>query len=126
MDVDSFKAINDRAGHAEGDRALQGVAQALREGLRTSDRSFRWGGDEFAVLLPSTDHPGALTLRDRVEARLAEVSGDRFEHPLELSWGIAALIAADDDRSFLGHADLDLMAEKARKQAERAAPLPSA
>jgi diguanylate cyclase (GGDEF)-like protein len=119
LDVDSFKTINDTAGHAEGDRALETVAQALREGLRTSDRCFRWGGDEFAVLLPSTDHAGAVVLRDRVEARLVEVAAGSFQHPVELSWGVAALTSGDDDRILLGRADLDLMAEKARKQGDR-------
>lgn len=126
LDVDSFKAINDRAGHAEGDRALETVAQALREGLRSSDRYFRWGGDEFAVLLPDTDYAGAVVLRERVEARLAEVSADSFQQPVELSWGVAALTPDDDDRTLLGRADLELMGEKSRKQDDRAAPAPSA
>jgi diguanylate cyclase (GGDEF)-like protein len=126
LDVDCFKAINDRAGHAEGDRALTTVAQALKEGLRTSDQCYRWGGDEFAVLLPNTDYAGALALRDRVELRLAEVAAHGFQQPLEVSWGVAALTADDDDRTLLGRADLELMGEKARKQDGRAASAASA
>jgi diguanylate cyclase (GGDEF)-like protein len=118
LDVDSFKAINDAAGHAEGDRTLVAVAQALQEGLRASDRPFRWGGDEFSVLLPATDRDGALGLRARVEGRLARVP---CEHRVELSWGAADLVPGDDAASLIARADLDLMAEKAAKQADRSA-----
>jgi diguanylate cyclase (GGDEF)-like protein len=118
LDIDSFKAINDASGHAEGDRTLAAVAQALREGLRASDRPFRWGGDEFAVLLPATDRDGALGLRGRVEGRLAEVASERR---VELSWGAADLLPHDDAESLVGRADLGLMSEKAVKQGDRGA-----
>jgi diguanylate cyclase (GGDEF)-like protein len=126
LDLDSFKAINDSAGHAEGDRALVVVAEALREGLRVSDRCFRWGGDEFAVLLLTADSADAAGLRERVEARLADHTATATEHPVGLSWGIAALTPDDDDRTLLARADLELMAEKAHKQGERIAPASSA
>jgi diguanylate cyclase (GGDEF)-like protein len=125
LDLDSFKAINDSAGHAEGDRALVAVAEALREGLRVSDRCFRWGGDEFAVLLPAADRADAARLRERVDTRLVATSAG-LEHPVGLSWGIAALTPDDDDRTLLARADLDLMAEKAHKQGARISPASSA
>jgi len=59
LDLQSFKSINDQQGHAQGDWALQQVAQALRDG-RGADRTFRWGGDEFAILLPHISKEGAL------------------------------------------------------------------
>jgi diguanylate cyclase (GGDEF)-like protein len=119
LDIDEFKAINDSAGHAEGDRVLVAVAQALREGLRASDRPFRWGGDEFAVLLPATDRAGALRLRARVDTRLSQVLDDRQVH---LSCGAADLLSDDDAPSLVGRADLDLMGMKTAKQGDRVGP----
>ncbi len=55
IDLDGFKAVNDRHGHATGDAALVGVAEVLRREQRSSDCGFRWGGDEFVMLLPGID-----------------------------------------------------------------------
>jgi len=65
MDLTRFKEINDRFGHAAGDRALLRVAEALSGVLRGTDLLFRWGGDEFAVILPFTDREGALAAARR-------------------------------------------------------------
>jgi diguanylate cyclase (GGDEF)-like protein len=72
-DLDGFKAINDMRGHLAGDQCLRDVAAALRDRLRTHDACFRWGGDEFAVLLPETTRAEAdaacVRLREAVETR---------------------------------------------------------
>lgn len=60
LDLQGFKAINDRLGHATGDLALIKVAEALSQERRNGDRLFRWGGDEFAALFPHTGKEGAL------------------------------------------------------------------
>jgi diguanylate cyclase (GGDEF)-like protein len=67
-DLAGFKSVNDRFGHVEGDRCLRQVADALRETVRGPDACFRWGGDEFALVLPSTDRASA----DRVAARVTQ------------------------------------------------------
>ena len=59
FDLDHFKAVNDTFGHADGDRVLQHVAEATRAVLRTEDAAFRYGGEEFAVLLRDCDAPSA-------------------------------------------------------------------
>ncbi|MDZ7706601.1 MAG: diguanylate cyclase [Trueperaceae bacterium] len=72
-DLTGFKAVNDRLGHATGDEALVRVADALRSVARDSDRLYRWGGDEFAMILPDTDAPGALAAARRFSRAVQEV-----------------------------------------------------
>src|SRR3989449_3566271 len=76
LDVDQLKAVNDRWGHQIGDRVLTRVAGAIQSGLRGTDIASRYGGDEFAVILPDTDAPGgrlvAARTRLKVEEALAE------------------------------------------------------
>jgi diguanylate cyclase (GGDEF)-like protein len=71
LDIDHFKRINDTHGHAAGDAVLQQVAAALRRGNRTSDIVARWGGEEFAFLLPETRAEGAVLHMERVRAAVA-------------------------------------------------------
>lgn len=66
LDVDHFKSINDTYGHAVGDQVLMGVAEVIRALGRTSDAACRWGGEEFAILLPLTPMEGALIFSDRL------------------------------------------------------------
>ena len=66
IDVDHFKRINDSHGHAEGDRALRVIAQALASAVRASDIVCRYGGEEFAIILPGTWPDAAAQLADRI------------------------------------------------------------
>jgi diguanylate cyclase (GGDEF)-like protein len=66
MDVDELKAINDRAGHFEGDRVLRGVGEVVSQGVRRIDTAARYGGDEFVVVLPETDPTGAFVLAEKI------------------------------------------------------------
>lgn len=77
MDVDEFKDINDRAGHDAGDVALQIVAETLRSELRAIDSAARFGGDEFAIILPQADAEGAVLVAERLRRRVegTEVPG---------------------------------------------------
>lgn len=83
LDVDNFKAINDRLGHNEGDRVLKTVARAIQETCRGSDIAVRWGGEEFAVLLPETDAAGAERAATRISTTVQERCG------ITLSFGAA-------------------------------------
>jgi diguanylate cyclase (GGDEF)-like protein len=71
IDVDHFKAINDRHGHAEGDEVLKRVAGGLRDGLRAGDVIARWGGEEFCVVLPRTELAEAHALAERLKLQIA-------------------------------------------------------
>jgi len=71
IDLDNLKPINDEHGHEGGDRVLAGVAAALREELRETDRIVRWGGDEFVIVRAGVDLTQAAEFAERVRARLA-------------------------------------------------------
>jgi len=70
LDVDFFKRVNDTYGHTEGDRVLQSIAASISSSLRVSDYVCRYGGDEFAILLPQTDLGQATVLAQRIVAEL--------------------------------------------------------
>jgi diguanylate cyclase (GGDEF)-like protein len=87
-DLDHFKAINDTMGHQAGDRILRLVGNALQAATRGSDFVFRWGGDEFLVLLNVPTRSGALVAADRIRRAVRRVAEDR-DVSLDLSIGVA-------------------------------------
>jgi diguanylate cyclase (GGDEF)-like protein len=90
LDLDHFKAVNDRFGHDMGDRVLRAFAQRLEAGVRRSDLSARWGGEEFAVLLPDTALDEARDLIERIRTSLRSdpiEAGPGF--PVAFSCGLA-------------------------------------
>src|SRR3989440_9063094 len=70
IDLDGFKAVNDRFGHVVGDRLLRAVGAEITRSLRTPDVAARYGGDEFAVILPQTQPEGALRVCERIHGAL--------------------------------------------------------
>ena len=118
VDVDNFKQANDRWGHGAGDAALRAVADVIRRRLRTADAPCRYGGDEFAIVLPDTYRSGALLVSQRI---VAEVRG-RFaarpvagcEMALTVSVGVAWYgVACGTRGELLGAADRALYQAKA-------------
>jgi diguanylate cyclase (GGDEF)-like protein len=90
IDLDHFKDINDRFGHHEGDRVLRAFGERLESGLRRSDLAARWGGEEFAVLLPDTDLDEANEIVDRLRIALnGEGFGALPDGPVTFSCGLA-------------------------------------
>ncbi|HSL33279.1 MAG TPA: GAF domain-containing protein [Candidatus Limnocylindrales bacterium] len=75
LDLDDFKAVNDALGHQAGDRLLADIARSIVAAGRESDRVFRYGGDEFTILLPKTDATAALAVAERVRAAVVAVGG---------------------------------------------------
>ena len=72
LDLDSFKAYNDTYGHLSGDKLLTRVGQIIKSAIRNADHAFRYGGDEFAILLPQTAVDAALQVTERVRKKIAK------------------------------------------------------
>lgn len=109
IDLDHFKAVNDRYGHAAGDAVLRESARRLVGGLRGSDFFCRWGGEEFAALLPDTTLEGAIALAERLRATLSLESVQCLAGPVRVtaSFGVAAGVPLSSSwlDQLLGRAD---------------------
>ncbi len=92
IDVDHFKAVNDRFGHPEGDRALRAIADTMRSKLRAFDAIARYGGEEFAVVMPGTLPPEALVAAERLRSAIESLdcrTADGTRLTLTISIGVA-------------------------------------
>lgn len=78
MDLDGLKAVNDGLGHQRGDEVLRSLGRVIRDDIRTVDSAYRYGGDEFLVLLPETDFAGAFVVAEKIRADAEEI-GLRLE-----------------------------------------------
>jgi diguanylate cyclase (GGDEF)-like protein len=106
LDLDSFKKVNDTQGHLRGDALLKEIAAALAATTRTTDVTGRYGGDEFAVVLPDTDLEQALGVAERVAKSVRDVSA-RFDggSPVTASVGVALAAPSDTVAALLRRAD---------------------
>lgn len=112
-DLDHFKQVNDRFGHAGGDTVLCGFAALLKDGARAADLPGRLGGEEFAMMLPDTDREQAQRVAERLRAAMAERRPLGPEHRFTVSIGVGLLQAEDDADDLLARADRALYAAKA-------------
>lgn len=109
LDVDHFKAVNDRWGHATGDHVLQRLAYTAREQLRQFEPMFRVGGEEFVVLLSDTDAADAVEVAERIRHSIETMSVDGIS--VTSSFGVA--VGAEGVEVVLAKADERLYAAKA-------------
>ena len=102
LDLDNFKEVNDRLGHAAGDALLRDLATEWSHRLRRADLLGRYGGDEFVLCLPATDEHGCTEILERLQAG----------HPFAWSAGVATAVKDDTLTSILDRADAELYRQK--------------
>jgi diguanylate cyclase (GGDEF)-like protein len=115
-DIEHFKRINDEFGHLEGDHCLHAVAQAMDSELRKPDRVFRWGGDEFTLLLPGTREEGAGVVIERIQAKVSAACRRPNNERIWIHFAAAELKPQMTAKELCEAADLALMAERAQTQ----------
>lgn len=117
IDVDYFKSFNDKFGHVAGDRALSAVGHILRKQFRPRDLLVRYGGDEFAVLLPGVSVDEAVSIADRVRDAVSgstkSSSDSLIQIPVNISMGVAEIGRNGSFESLLRSADEALYRAKA-------------
>jgi diguanylate cyclase (GGDEF)-like protein len=122
IDVDRFKDVNTRFGHLTGDVVLANVAGLLKHSVRGSDAVFRYGGDEFLIILADTAAGGTTHVVERIRAGLAEWNraGHLEGFTLELSIGVAEWSDGKNLEELLDSADQGMFAAKADQKVGRA------
>ena len=118
-DLDDFKKINDSYGHLNGDEVLRTAASAMRAAVRDHDACYRWGGDEFAVLLPNVEQDKAEKVAERVSAAIVAACVRPDGDAQTLAWGTAELSPGMEASDLLASADLALMTRKHRQRRGR-------
>jgi diguanylate cyclase (GGDEF)-like protein len=114
IDIDHFKAVNDKYGHIIGDSALRALAQRADQCKRDGDLLFRYGGEEFVILLRDTDLSGAQLLAERIRACLASApcSCAGIDLHLTVSIGVSNLQSGDSPVTLFARADQALYSAK--------------
>ncbi len=114
MDIDHFKKVNDRWGHLYGDSALKTVAGTASKCLRGSDMLYRYGGEEFLILLANTSSESAMLVAERIRSNIeaTELSCDNLTFNITASIGIATLNETDNSNSLIHRADSGLYQAK--------------
>jgi diguanylate cyclase (GGDEF)-like protein len=117
MDIDGFKAVNDTLGHTIGDSVLAEISAVIKRNARGSDLPSRYGGEEFAVILPNTNIHEAYEVSERIRRTIREIRFVVEGKPdtcVTISAGVTTLKGTDLAIDFLARADKALMSAKAR------------
>jgi diguanylate cyclase (GGDEF)-like protein/PAS domain S-box-containing protein len=116
IDIDDFKKFNDTYGHLIGDKVLAKTGEVIRNALREADTGYRYGGEEFALILPETAGPGAVQVAERIRKELAAMPISlkaKTSRNITASMGVGELQAKDTLSEFIRRADKNLYAAKA-------------
>jgi diguanylate cyclase (GGDEF) domain len=117
IDIVNFKAINDQWSLAEGDRCLREVAEALGASLRDPDQVFRWGGDEFALILTGTAAQDTATLSDRLSVIVSSACSRSDHGPIQIRFAVSQLQEDETPTEIVEMAGLAMTAAKMDRSA---------
>jgi diguanylate cyclase (GGDEF)-like protein len=114
FDVDCLKELNDVHGHQAGSRVLEALGRALPTVIRKNvDSAYRWGGDEFVIMLPEAEHDGAYGVAERLRSLVAETKLDGIkDYDVTISLGVSELQAGEDPAAFLQRVDMAMYESK--------------
>ncbi len=112
LDIDFFKKINDKFGHQAGDQVLIEFSKIVEENTRRSDMVFRWGGEEFLVILPNTTLDGAATTADKIIKKVRDHYYPELDGGMTVSAGVAENTDHSDKKSFFERVDKALYQAK--------------
>lgn len=111
IDIDHFKRVNDEHGHSAGDRILQQISDLMRQQIRLVDSLFRWGGEEFAILLPNTSIAAARFIAERLRQAIGQFGFDTAGQ-ITVSVGVAELERGETAQTWFERADQALYTAK--------------
>ncbi len=111
MDIDHFKQVNDTYGHDVGDRVLCELVKIVRNNIRTSDMLFRWGGEEFVILAPSTSFRAAAKLAEALRSKVERHEMDAVGN-ITISLGVAEHVSGESETTWFRRTDEALYAAK--------------
>ena len=114
IDIDNFKSINDKFGHSSGDKALKILADMINHSLRSSDMAFRFGGEEFVLLLPETNIHDAEIVAERVRESVSQILSHDGKNSFSftVSLGVAQLHTNEEGYHLFERADMALYEAK--------------
>jgi diguanylate cyclase (GGDEF)-like protein len=121
LDIDNLKPINDTMGHSVGDKAIRAVATATRSLVRADDMLFRWGGDEFLVLMFKLPQPDASRRMERLNKILEENAMRWMGMPFNVtvSFGVAGFTSLKDLGQAIDQADKAMYAQRNRARGQK-------
>lgn len=104
LDIDNFKKVNDTLGHDYGDVVLKEICKTVQKYMRKTDYLYRWGGEEFVILMPLNSLENTITYANRLREKIAEIKFEKLDQ-VTCSFGVVEFVKGDDETTIIKRAD---------------------